>query len=106
LFIRSATEVFTRTGAGFADTLCGLVFFLLVGKFVQKKTYHHISFERDYRSFFPVAVQILEGDIEKPIPLSQLHIHHRMVIRHNEIIPADAILLKGDALYRFQFCNR
>ncbi len=103
LFIRSATEVFSRTGAGFADTLCGLVFFLLVGKFVQKKTYHHISFERDYRSFFPVAVHILDNDIEKPIPLSQLQIHHRMVIRHNEIIPADAVLLKGDALVDFSF---
>jgi len=103
LFIRSAAEVFTQTGAGFADTLCGLVFFLLIGKFVQKKTYHHISFERDYRSFFPVAVHILDNNIEKPIPLSQLHIHHRMVIRNNEIIPADAILLKGDALVDFSF---
>ncbi|MDB5135025.1 MAG: ATPase [Mucilaginibacter sp.] len=103
LFIRSVTEVLTRSGAGFADTLCGLVFFLLVGKFVQKKTYHHISFERDYRSFFPVAVHILDNGMEKPIPLSQLHIHHRMVIRHNEIIPADAILLKGNALVDFSF---
>jgi Cu+-exporting ATPase len=103
LFIRTVTEVLTKTGAGFADTLCGLVFFLLLGKFVQKKTYHHISFERDYRSFFPVAVHILDNGIEKPIPLSQLHIHHRMVIRHNEIIPADAILLKGDALVDFSF---
>jgi len=103
LFIRTVTEVLSRSGAGFADTLCGLVFFLLVGKFVQKKTYHHISFERDYRSFFPVAVHILENEVEKPIPLSQLLIHHRMVIRHNEIIPADAILLKGDALVDFSF---
>jgi Cu+-exporting ATPase len=56
LFIRTVVEIANNAGAGFADTLCGLVFFLLVGKFVQRKTYHHISFERDYRSFFPVAV--------------------------------------------------
>jgi Cu+-exporting ATPase len=103
LFIRSVTEVFTRSGAGFADTLCGLVFFLLVGKFVQKKTYHHISFERDYRSFFPVAVSVLENETERPVPLSQLSTHQRIVIRNNEIIPADAILLKGDALVDFSF---
>ncbi|SHN14175.1 Cu+-exporting ATPase [Mucilaginibacter sp. OK098] len=103
LFIRSVVEIVTRSGAGFADTLCGLVFFLLVGKFVQKKTYHHISFERDYRSFFPVAVQIIENSSERPVPLSQLHTGHRMVIRHNEIIPADAILLKGEALVDFSF---
>ncbi|SDP97032.1 Cu+-exporting ATPase [Mucilaginibacter sp. OK268] len=103
LFLRTAVEVITHTGAGFADTLCGLVFFLLVGRFVQQKTYHHISFERDYRSFFPVAVQIIEEGREKPVPLSGLVTGHRMVIRHNEIIPADAILLKGQALIDFSF---
>ena len=103
LFIRTITEVFTRTGAGFADTLCGLVFFLLIGKFVQKKTYHHLSFERDYRSFFPVAVQVIEEETEKPLPLAQLKTGQRIVIRHNEIIPADAILLNGDALIDFSF---
>jgi len=103
LFIRTCVEIATRAGAGFADTLCGLVFFLLIGKLIQKKTYHHISFERDYRSFFPVAVHIIEGGIDKPIPLAQLQTGHRMLIRHNEIIPADAILLKGDALIDFSF---
>jgi len=103
LFVRTVFEVITHTGAGFADTLCGLVFFLLVGKFVQKKTYHHISFERDYRSFFPVAVNTIVDDKEKPIPLSDLHTGHRILIRNNEIIPADAILLKGHALVDFSF---
>ncbi|MDO3642205.1 heavy metal translocating P-type ATPase metal-binding domain-containing protein [Mucilaginibacter sp. L3T2-6] len=103
LFIRTVAEVFTKSGPGFADTLCGLVFFLLVGKFVQKKTYYHISFERDYRSFFPVAVHVIEHGKEKPVPLSQLQTNQRIIIRHNEIIPADAILLKGDALIDFSF---
>jgi len=103
LFVRTAFEVFSHTGAGFADTLCGLVFFLLIGKFVQRKTYHHISFERDYRSFFPVAVQVLEEDKEKPVPLAKLKTGQRIVIRNNEIIPADAILLKGDGLIDFSF---
>ena len=31
LFLRSVLEVMTKSGAGFSDTLCGLVFFLLVG---------------------------------------------------------------------------
>lgn len=103
LFIRTVAEILTHTGAGFADTLCGLVFFLLVGKFVQKKTYHHLSFERDYRSFFPVAVHVIEQEKEKPIALAQLKIGHRIIIRNNEIIPADAILLKGEALIDFSF---
>ena len=103
LFIRTVAEILTHTGAGFADTLCGLVFFLLVGKFVQKKTYYHLSFERDYRSFFPVAVNVINAEAEKPIPLADLHVGQRIVIRNNEIIPADAILLKGEALVDFSF---
>ena len=103
LFGRTVIEVIGQTGSGFTDTLCGLVFFLLVGKFVQKKTYHHISFERDYRSFFPVAVQVIEDEAEKPVPLSKLVTGQRMVVRYNEIIPADAILLKGEGLIDFSF---
>jgi Cu+-exporting ATPase len=103
LLIRTVVEIINNTGAGFADTLCGLVFFLLVGKFVQRKTYHHISFERDYRSFFPVAVQVIADGMETPVPLADLKVGQRVVLRHNEIIPADAILLKGEALIDFSF---
>jgi Cu+-exporting ATPase len=103
LFLRTLVEVLTHQGPGFADTLCGLVFFLLVGKFVQQKTYHHISFERDYRSFFPVAVQVIEDGAEKPLPLSAISVGQRIRIRSNEIIPADAILLRGDARIDFSF---
>ncbi|SDF25224.1 Cu+-exporting ATPase [Mucilaginibacter pineti] len=103
LFIRTVAEILTHSGAGFADTLCGLVFFLLIGKLVQQKTYHHISFERDYRSFFPVAVQVITDGKERPVPLSELETGHRIVIRNQEIIPADAILLKGEALIDFSF---
>jgi len=103
LFIRSVVDIAINNDPGFTDTLCGLVFFLLIGKYVQKKTYYHISFERDYRSFFPVAVNIIINDIEKSAPLAHLQTGQRIIIRHNEIIPADAILLKGRAMIDFSF---
>jgi Cu+-exporting ATPase len=103
MFLRSIVEVVTNSGPGWVDTLCGLIFFLLVGKWMQQRTYHHLSFERDYRSYFPVAVSILEDGRERPIPLDQLKKGHRMLIRSNEIIPADAILLKGNANVDFSF---
>lgn len=103
MFIRSIVEIATNSGAGFVDTLCGLVFFLLIGKWMQQRTYHHLSFERDYRSYFPVAVTLIQDGIEKPVPLNGLETGHRMLIRSNEIIPADAILLKGEAEIDFSF---
>ncbi len=103
LFVRTAWEVMTGTGPGFADTLCGLVFFLLVGKWVQQRTYYHISFERDYRSYFPVAVTLVTPDGDKPIPIADLQVGDRILVRNGEIIPADAILLKGNAAIDFSF---
>jgi Cu+-exporting ATPase len=103
MFIRSVAEIVTGTGAGFIDTLCSLVFFLLIGKWMQQRTYHYLSFERDYRSYFPVAVTLLQKGKEKPLPLNALKTGDRILIRSQEIIPADAILLKGEAKIDFSF---
>ncbi|MBU1372480.1 MAG: heavy metal translocating P-type ATPase metal-binding domain-containing protein [Bacteroidetes bacterium] len=104
LFLRTIFDYAFYLGDGFADSLTGLIFFLLIGKFVQQKTYHHISFERDYRSFFPVAVDMIQTDgITKPVALEQLKEGDRILVKNEEIIPADAILLRGNALIDFSF---
>jgi Cu+-exporting ATPase len=36
--------------------MTGLIFFMLLGKLFQQKTYSFLSFERDYKSYFPIAV--------------------------------------------------
>jgi len=103
LFVRTAWEVLSGTGAGFADTLCSLVFFILIGRWVQQRTYYHISFERDYRSYFPVAVTVMTADGDQPTPIGEIQVGDRILVRNNEIIPADAILLKGHASVDFSF---
>ncbi|GGC19045.1 ATPase [Parapedobacter defluvii] len=103
LFVRTAWEVLSTSGPGFADTLCGLVFFLLVGRWIQERTYHHLSFERDYRSYFPIAVTRLGEGGAKPVPLADIRVGDRLLIRNNEIVPADAILLNGQAAIDFSF---
>lgn len=103
LFIRSAIEIISNSGPGFSDTLCGLVFFILIGKWIQNRTFYHLSFERDYRSYFPVAVTVINNDEERPIEISELKVGDRILIRNNEIVPADAIVLKGHAAIDFSF---
>ena len=39
LFLRSAYEIISGTGIGYLDSLGGLLFFLLIGKWLQAKTY-------------------------------------------------------------------
>ncbi len=103
LFIRSSYEVLSFTGAGYFDSLTGLVFFLLIGKFLQEKTYDTLNFERNYKSYFPLAVTILIDSIEKSIPVSKLMVGNRIVVRKNELIPADSILFSGDGKIDYSF---
>jgi Cu+-exporting ATPase len=103
MFTRSTYEVISGHGIGWFDTHAGLVFFLLIGKWFQQKTFDTLSFERDYKSYFPVAVTVIKDKQEITVPVTALAIGDRIKIRNNELIPADAILLNGDAQVDFSF---
>lgn len=103
LFSRSAFEIISMTGAGFLDSLAGLVFFLLVGKWFQQKTYYHLSFERDYKSYFPIAATVRQNGIETSVPLNKLNLGDTVLVRHKELVPSDGILLKGSARIDYSF---
>lgn len=107
LFIRSCYEVFLDSGTGFFDSLTGLVFFLLLGKYFQQKTYAFLSFERDYKSYFPIAVTLLRKlnneVLEEQMPVHQLQKGDRILLRNEELLPADAILIKGVASIDYSF---
>jgi len=100
---RSCYEIFSGTGAGYFDTLGSLILLMLIGRLFQNKTYDTLSFERDYKSYFPVAVSVIKDGIENNIPLHNLQIGNRLVIRNMELIPADAVLLKGNANIDYSF---
>jgi Cu+-exporting ATPase len=98
LFLRSAFEIINDTGAGYSDSLAGLVFFLLLGRIFQQKTYNILSFERDYKSYFPIATTIIDDQKnEKSIPVSELNVGDTILVRNNELIPVDGELVEGVA---------
>lgn len=103
LFLRSVIDIVFLNGAGFLDSLSGLVFFLLIGKLFQSKTYETLNFERNYKSYFPIAVTIKKGNQETTIPVEKLHVGERIIVRNNELIPADSILIKGNAKIDYSF---
>ncbi|WP_372640093.1 heavy metal translocating P-type ATPase [Ancylomarina sp.] len=103
LFIQSSFQIFTGAGAGYMDSLAGLIFFLLIGKWYQSKSYQALSFERDYRSYFPVAVSRIIDNEEQSTQINKLKKGDVILIRNQELIPADAILTKGEALIDYSF---
>ena len=104
LFMRSTVDITFNLGSGFFDSLTGLVFFLLLGKFFQQKTYSFLSFERDYKSYFPIAVTKVstEGE-EMPIQVYDIKKGDRLLIRNEELMPVDGILINGKAKIDYSF---
>ncbi|MBL9167727.1 MAG: heavy metal translocating P-type ATPase metal-binding domain-containing protein [Verrucomicrobiales bacterium] len=103
LFGQSTYEVASGRGEGYFDSLCGLLFFLLCGRLFQQKTYHRLAFDRDYRSFFPLSVIRATPGGEERIALSDLRVGDEALLRHGDLIPADARLVSGDALVDYSF---
>ena len=103
-FARSVYEIVSDTGVGYLDSMSGIVFFMLIGRFFQDKTYQNLSFDRDYTSYFPLGVTVLNEDgTENQIPVSKLKVGQRIKIHSHEIIPADAILFMGKAQIDYSF---
>ena len=104
LFIRSTYEIVFNLGSGFFDSLTGLIFFLLLGRFFQQKTYNFLSFERDYKSYFPIGItKITSEGKETSIQVYDIQKGDRLLIRNEELIPVDCVLIKGNARIDYSF---
>jgi P-type Cu+ transporter len=104
MFIRSVVDLLLDRGPGFFDSMTGLVFFMLLGKMFQQKTYKFLNFERDFKSYFPIAVtRIKSSGEEENIPVYDVAKGDRLLIRNMEIIPADGILISANASIDYSF---
>ncbi|MFN3404394.1 MAG: heavy metal translocating P-type ATPase [Cytophagaceae bacterium] len=100
---RSVYEIVSGTGAGYFDSLTGLIFLLLIGRWYQQKTYQILSFDRNYKSYLPVAVNKKTDQGLKPVSLKDIQIGDFLLIRNEEIIPADGIIVSGEAQVDYSF---
>ncbi|WP_286130414.1 heavy metal translocating P-type ATPase [Solirubrum puertoriconensis] len=105
LFGVSTYEILSGTGPGYLDSFTGLVFFMLIGKWVQQRTYEALRFDRDFTSYFPVAVTLLTKEGEKSVSVKDLQVGHRIVVRNQEVIPADAMLMRGTGQIDYSFVS-
>ncbi|WP_066835236.1 heavy metal translocating P-type ATPase [Rufibacter ruber] len=103
LFSVSIYDIATGKGPGFLDSFTGLVFFMLIGKLVQRRTYDSLAFDREYTSYFPISVTVLKNGEEIPTSVKELKKGQRILVRNHELIPADSILLRGTANIDYSF---
>lgn len=103
LFGRSLYEILIGTGAGYFDSFAGFIFFLLIGKIVQKKTFEGLSFDRDYKSYLPISVLKIVNGIEQSVSVKTLSVGNEIVLRNNELIPCDSILQSDSTIIDYSF---
>ena len=102
-FLRSMYEIVTGTGAGYLDSGTGIIFFMLVGRALQNKTQSGLTFNRDYKSYFPIAVTCKNKNQEVTKQVEHIQTDDVLIIHHQEIIPVDCILSKGKAEVDYSF---
>ncbi len=103
LFVVSIYEILFTGGQGYCDSLSGLIFFLLVGKWYQGKTYEALSFDRNYKSYFPIAVTKINKQIEESVLLEEIREEDELIIRNKELIPADSEVIEGKGRIDYSF---
>lgn len=104
-FCRSLYEVFVMKSGGYFDSMSGIVFFMLVGRWAQDKTQQAIAFDRDFKSFFPIAINVKKASGIVPTLIEDLEENDIIEVFNNELVPADAILSKGKAEIDYSFVS-
>lgn len=103
-FGRSVYEIISGSGSGYFDSMTGIVFFMLAGRVLQDKTYAKLSFERDYTSYFPIAVTVINKlKVEQQVALPAVKANDTLLIHNDEVVPADGILTRGKAWIDYSF---
>lgn len=103
LYAQSSYSIFIGDGPGYMDSFAGFIFFLLIGKWFQNKTYKMLSFERDYTSYFPLAVTRIKDSSEEIVEIEQLKEGDTILLRNEEVLPCDATLLSDEAKIDYSF---
>ena len=102
-FGRSIYEVVSGAGGGYFDSMSGIVFFMLVGRVLQDKTYRQLCFERNYTSYFPIAVTRIKETQQETAALPDIKLNDTLLIHNEELIPADGIITRGKAMVDYSF---
>ena len=102
-YLRSLYEIYTASGTGYLDSMSGIVFFMLIGRWFQERSQKNLTFDRDYRSYFPMTALVLKDGQKKYTAIDQLQKDDRLLIRNQEIIPADVKLCSKAANIDYSF---
>ncbi|NDC78045.1 MAG: heavy metal translocating P-type ATPase, partial [Chitinophagia bacterium] len=104
-FGRSVYEIVMGTGSGYLDSMSGIVFLMLVGRWFQGMRHEALSFDLDYRSYLPLGVTRVTDEGQREVPIARLQKGDHIRVRYRELVPADAVLLSEGASMDYSFVS-
>jgi Cu+-exporting ATPase len=102
-FFRSLYEIYYHIGPGYFDSLSGIVFFMLLGRTLQDRTYKSITFNRDFTSYFPISATVFEQGREIYKSLHNIKVGDELIIHDQEVVPVDGLIAAGKATIDYSF---
>lgn len=104
LFGKSSISILLEQGPGYMDSFTGFVFFLLIGKWFQSKTYRNMAFDNDPKAYFPLGVHRVKNDqSEEIIVIDKLSEGDCVKLFNEEVIPCDIELTSDSAVIDTSF---
>lgn len=103
MFARSIADILSGNSAGYFDTFTGLIFFLLIGRYVQSRSYAWLNFERDNLLFLPMAVRVKSTAGETVTPVAQVKKGDVLRLLAGELSPMRCRVLSDEAVADYAF---
>lgn len=103
LLIRSLYEILYLNQGGYLDSLAGLLFFLLIGKWFQAKVFSELSFEKDNASYLPMAVLKYDEDDFIITSLSKIKKGDILRLRNGEVVPYKCVVKSESGIVENSF---
>jgi Cu2+-exporting ATPase len=95
-FIQGAVNTVRGTGEIYFDSVTALIFFLLVGRFLQRRQQRRAASSTELLfSIAPATARLVDSDGVREVPLEALSPGNTVEVRAGDSIPADGSVVEG-----------
>jgi P-type Cu2+ transporter len=97
-YVGGAYATITGRGEIYFDSLCTLVFLLLIGRYLQQSHHRRSTSESELLlALAPQTARLVEGDAERDVPASAVPLDGVVRVLGGERIPVDGVVTRGTA---------
>jgi len=95
-YVGGAVNTFTGRGEIYFDSLCTLIFLLLVGRYLQQSHHRRSTTQSELLlALAPQTAHVLEADGERDVPADAVATGATVRVGVDERIPVDGVVLRG-----------